>query len=166
MHIGLDLGERAGADGGPRAVEVVGDTGGDEGTGVGRPKERNVSGQSCWARVCGGLLLDGVDRSSKYGSELLHQMRPVARLLELLYYANDNIIVDAFRVDLVHTRRSRRRWRCLLDSSGWVMWSFRLDAYVGGLGWAHRAGRWWIRAMRLLWLLERTLIFLCNGARR
>ena len=74
--------------------------------------------------------------------KLLDQVRPVARLFDLLYRANYDVIADALNVDLVATFRSRRRRRGqLLDMLRFLL----LEPDGRRSRWAHQARRWWRR---------------------
>lgn len=69
------------------------------------------------ARGCVGShsLLHSGNVVAEDSSQLLDQVRPVARLFELAYRADDDVILDAIRVNLVDgigTRRGRRRVLC------------------------------------------------------
>lgn len=64
----------------------------------------------------GGLApFDKGDGRREYGGQLLEEVWPVARLLELLYHGDDDGVVDALGVDLClrsHAAgRGRRRVR-------------------------------------------------------
>src|SRR4051812_25904022 len=59
-----------------------------------------------------GLPFDNGDGGGEHGGQLLEQMRPIARLFQLLDDSDDNGVVNALGVDLgmavVATRRGRR----------------------------------------------------------
>lgn len=90
-----------------------------------------------WAlvRKLGNVPLDDGNGGRQYGREFLEQVGAVARLLELLDHADDDLIIDALRVDLcLPGLAAWRRWRGV----GHSPCAFRplfVEAQCGGARW-------------------------------
>lgn len=55
--------------------------------------------------------------------QIFDQMRPIARLLQLLNDCDHDVIIDTLRVDFANLRcEFRRRWRSVFGCGSWVRW--------------------------------------------
>lgn len=93
------LGERTRRKGRPWSLQIGAQPGGQEGCGVGGAAMQCQVSMRWRVSSCMYVLCNAVVGRCQNSGQLLDQMRPIARLFELLDHRDHNVIIDPFSVN-------------------------------------------------------------------